>query len=105
MPAHFVYANQHGLNDEEGDPTREYGPVNPEREGSWRDSVEETGADRVAEARHHQSGEQQRHREVKISVHEPLELVRGARSSFLDRYRPYYMFCGNDRGRHKVSLS
>ena len=104
MPAHFVYADQHGLTDEEGHPTGECGAVNPEQEGPRRGSVEETVIDRTTEAPHHQSGEQQRHQEVKISVHEPLELVRGARSSFSDRYRPY-VFCGNERDRHKVSLS
>jgi hypothetical protein len=84
MPAHFVYADERGLGDEEGHPTRECGPMNPEQEWSRRGSVEEIVIDRTAEAPHHQRGEQQRHREIEISAHEPFELVRRARSFFSD---------------------
>jgi hypothetical protein len=88
MPAHFLYADQRGLGDEEAHPTRECGAVNPEQEGPRHGGMKEIVVDRTAEAPHHKHGEKQRHREIEISVHEPFDLGHRAASFFSDRCRP-----------------
>ena len=104
MPAHFVYADQRGLGDEEGHPTRECGTVNPEQVGPRHGSMKEIVVDCTAEAPHHNRGEQQRHREIEISAHEPFDLRRRAFSFFWDRCKPE-MFRFDDGDRHIESLS
>src|SRR5579863_3054191 len=102
MPAHFVYADQRRLGDEKDHPTREYGAVNPEQEGPWRGSVEETVIDRTTEAQHYKRGEQQRHREIEISANDPFQLGHRTRLFFRDRCKPD-MFLVSDWDRHKTS--
>jgi hypothetical protein len=64
--------------------------------------VKETVVDRTAEANHHNHGEQQRHREIEISIHDPFELGHRARFFFTNRCSPA-MFRTDDRDRHMNS--
>src|SRR5580700_4200574 len=64
--------------------------------------MEEILLDRAAEAPHHQTGQQQRHREIEIPAQEPLERILRPGSFFQNRRRTVISVSG-ECCRHKIS--
>jgi hypothetical protein len=59
--------------------------MNPENEGPRRRGMEKVGVDGTLEADDHNRREQQRHREIEISIQNPVTTGHGERARFFSR--------------------
>src|SRR5271157_1734069 len=69
MPTDFVHTHQRRLQNEEDDPARECRAMNPEKERSRNRGMEEIVVDGALEAGDYNRRQQQRHRKIKIAMH------------------------------------
>ena len=86
VPAHTVRADQRGLENEEDNPPREYGRMNPEEQGPRHSGMEETGVDGVAEAPDHDRCDEQRHGEIEIPVQQTVSASERAAQRTRERF-------------------
>src|SRR5271165_7061481 len=92
-------AHQRRLKDVEGHPPGERGGMNPEKKGPRQSWMEQVGIYGVAEAPDHNGRNEQRHKEIKILVQQPVPAgyrTERTRDDFL-RHRGH--------GRTSISLS
>jgi hypothetical protein len=82
VPTEFAYTDQRGLTNEEDHPPGESCAMNPENEGPRHGGMEQVGVDGTLETGDHNRRDQQRHREIEISMQNLVTTSHGRRAQF-----------------------